>query len=404
MRKEISKFYLISFIFEVARTIPHAFVTMYLLNSGISIYQISLIQIAYMIAIVICEVPSGVLADHISKKRLYLLSCILMLISFSLYINVYSFQLIVVAQFLYGVASALQTGSLDAIILNSINSNFDQSDQKKEYINEFFRKTEIICTFAMIVGSFLGSYLFYNHLSSKVYFISIILFVFSGIITLFMKDDMHKKSIESVSLKLDFYSNCVIHLKEGFKALISNEKLLILVSLSASLQFILQPFFNYWQPVSVIKGFSENYLNIIYIIMQITTILSAFLCKKIIKEKTGKNRLVLTASILSITLITSLLSPNRMIYLVLLLISIIPRTIAYIELNSNIQDKINNDFRSTITSISSLYTRIFSIIIFLIMGFISDFGISTIYVFIICTLIFFILVVLITKIKYLKDR
>ena len=401
MRKEISKFYLISFIFEVARTIPHAFVTMYLLNSGISIYQISLIQISYMIAIVICEVPSGVFADHISKKRLYLLSCILMLISFSLYINVYSFQLIVLAQFLYGVASALQTGSLDAIILNSINSNFDQSDQKKEYIKEFFRKTEIICTFAMIAGSFFGSYLFYNHLSSKVYFISILFFVLSGIITLFMKDDINKKSIENLSLRLDFYSNCVTHLNEGFKVLINNKELLILVSLSASLQFILQPFFNYWQPVSVVKGFSENYLNIIYIIMQLTTIVSVLLCKKIVKEKKAKNGIVVTASILSITLISSLLAPNRMIYLVLLLISIIPRTIIYIELNSAIQDKINNNFRSTITSISSLYTRIFSIIILLIMGFISDFEINTIYVFIICTVLFLVTVSLITKIKHL---
>ena len=78
-------------------TIPHAFVTLYLLSSGISLAQISLMQVFYMLAIIIFEVPSGVLADRYSKKLIFIISMALMCISYVLYIKIDCFYIIAFA-------------------------------------------------------------------------------------------------------------------------------------------------------------------------------------------------------------------------------------------------------------------------------------------------------------------
>ncbi|KXT64891.1 MFS transporter [Streptococcus lutetiensis] len=48
---------------------PHSILTVILLAKGLSVSQILLIQSAYSIAIVLFELPSGLLADNHSRKK-----------------------------------------------------------------------------------------------------------------------------------------------------------------------------------------------------------------------------------------------------------------------------------------------------------------------------------------------
>lgn len=385
MIKDLRKFYIITFIFEIARTMPHAFLILYLLKSNISIFQISIMQIFYMLAIILFEIPSGVLADKFSKKKLYFFSCGLMVVSCALYINIYSAYTVFIAHFFYGVSSALETGTIDSLVINAIHDKSGNNDSKELEMNIFFRNTEIITTTGMILGSSLGSYLYFSHIGSKVYLVSITLIIIAAIVSLTMSETKKKTNEKNNISK--FLEECFEHFSQGIKNIISNKKLILLMTVLVVFQFVLQPFFNYWQPISVLKNISEAYMGYIYISMQIFVILSTYVHKHITERNRNIN-LPKLGGIMVLLLAISLLSENKFIYLIFLILSTMPRTILLIKYNAKIQNEINNEHRSTITSAFSLYTRIFSIITLGVMAMLNKLSFNVISIFAICMVLY----------------
>ena len=71
IRRNTFVYLLANFLVIVAYSMPHSILTVILLAKGLSVSQILLIQSAYSIAIVLFELPSGLLADnHLQKKSL----------------------------------------------------------------------------------------------------------------------------------------------------------------------------------------------------------------------------------------------------------------------------------------------------------------------------------------------
>ena len=69
------------FFWNLGRTLPHAILTIFLLYNGCSLTQIAFLQSIFMVVAMLTEFPSGVLADVVSRKKVYLLSMITLFIS-----------------------------------------------------------------------------------------------------------------------------------------------------------------------------------------------------------------------------------------------------------------------------------------------------------------------------------
>ena len=178
-------YFIAIFITEFSRTIPHAFVTIYLLQSNFELAQISMIQIPYMILIFLFEIPSGILCDFYNKKKIFVLSNLFLAIAYFIYFINPIFWMIVVAQCFYGLSTAFYTGTIDSIILSELNSEKDS--QRK--IELFFRRETIVLEIAMILGATIGSYLYFHFLGKFVYMISIIGYFIASIFACFIKDN-----------------------------------------------------------------------------------------------------------------------------------------------------------------------------------------------------------------------
>jgi hypothetical protein len=210
--------------------------------------------------------------------------------------------------------------------------------------------------------------------------------------------DDNSKKILKVGLVL---KNCSIHLKEGIKSILFSKSLLFSFTIIAMIQFILQPFFNYWQPITISKGFAEGSLGMFYIGIQLVTIIAASIYKRLKRISFNINIGII---LLSFSLIISLLSENKYIYIILFLLSIIPRHFILIRLNAKAQAQINNSHRSTITSINSMYSRLFSIFVLLIMGVLANYKISPAYTFIICCIIYMLIIIFIYYFSKVQKR
>lgn len=69
IRRNTFVYLLANFLVIVAYSMLHSILTVILLVKGLSVSQILLIQSAYSIAIVLFELPSGLLADNHSRKK-----------------------------------------------------------------------------------------------------------------------------------------------------------------------------------------------------------------------------------------------------------------------------------------------------------------------------------------------
>ncbi|GAA9341864.1 hypothetical protein BTM409_06320 [Helicobacter pylori] len=82
LRKNILAYYGANFLLIIAQSLPHAILTPLLLSKGLSLSEILLVQTFFSFCVLVAEYPSGVLADLMSRKNLFLVSNAFLIASF----------------------------------------------------------------------------------------------------------------------------------------------------------------------------------------------------------------------------------------------------------------------------------------------------------------------------------
>lgn len=164
------------FLYNFARVLPHAILTVILLNKGMSVSQIAIIQSFYMLAAIIFEFPSGFLTDVWSEKIMYQLSLILIGISYSIILFTNNYYILCLSWFIYGMSAASMSGSLDAYFVRRTKDNHEI-----KRINVLINYSTL---YSGLIGGGLGSFL-YELLSEHIYVLSLILIFLSLILITF---------------------------------------------------------------------------------------------------------------------------------------------------------------------------------------------------------------------------
>ena len=153
MTRSLNTYYLVNFLYNFARVLPHSILTILLMEKGITLAEISLIQSFYMLTALVSEFPSGVLTEIIGEKKMYQLSLILLGIS---YCGVYVFDNVLLLSLMwgiYGLSSAVMSGTLDAYFYKVIK-------KKGKNIKEFNVKNRYSILVSSLFGALIGSLLY----------------------------------------------------------------------------------------------------------------------------------------------------------------------------------------------------------------------------------------------------
>ncbi|AMR76076.1 MFS transporter [Borrelia hermsii] len=366
------------FLSEFARTLPHAVLTIILINKGLQLRDIAIVQMFYMLAIIFFELPSGVISDIFDRKIVYLSSIFLSMIAYFIIFQTSSFIILCIAWFIYGMSSAVNTGTIDVSF-----TRVYQSNSKK--LKAFISSMKIILGIGAISGGYAGSVLFL-YVDEKIYLISLFLYLASSLITIFFissdKNTDHKK--KCLKLYINQFKNNVITLLKS-KILI---ELFILIS---SIQFFFQPFYLYWQAIFIDKNVPISIFGIIYILFRLSNIIGAWVFKKI--RHSSYDSYVILGIIFLLSILIKIVSHiyvfiTIMTFLVML-VSLYSNNLEYF-LRKNIDSKI----LGTITSINSTISRLFSFLVLTACSVLASF-ISIINTFILLILIFCILSILV---------
>ncbi|MBB6213589.1 MFS transporter (plasmid) [Borreliella californiensis] len=369
------------FLLELARTLPHAVLTIILINKGLSLKDITIVQIFYMAAIIIFEFPSGVISDIFDRKIVYLVSIFLLMISYFIIFKASSFILLCISWFIYGMSAAINTGTIDISF-----TKLYQNDSKK--LKAFMSSVKMILSISAILGGYIGSVL-YLYIDVKIYLISLLIYLISSLITIFFipndKSTDHERSKEDLALYLAKFKKKII-------ILLKSKELLELFILNSLIQFFYQPFYLYWQVIFADKNISISIFGIIYILFRLSDIVGAWTFRKIKHSKYDIYAILAMIFLLSvlIKIVTHIYIFITMVIFLVILISIYSNNLEYF-LRKNVDSKV----LGTITSVNSTLSRIFSVLALAICSILTNF-ISAINAFILLILIFCIMSVIVT--------
>ncbi|AJY73045.1 MFS transporter [Borreliella afzelii] len=376
------KYYFYSlFLSELARTLPHAVLTIILINKGLSLKDIAIVQICYMAAIIIFEFPSGIISDIFDRQIVYLVSIFLLMISYFIIFKASSFVLLCISWFIYGMSAAINTGTIDISF-----TKLYQNNSKK--LKAFISFVKMILSIGAILGGYIGSVL-YLYIDIKIYLISLLIYLISSLITIFFipndKNTDHKHNKEDLTLYLiKFFKKIIILLK--------SKELLAVFILNSSIQFFYQPFYLYWQAIFIDKNISISIFGIIYVLFRVSDIIGAWIFRKIKHSKYDIYVILAIIFLLSvlIKIVLHIYIFITIIIFLVILISVYSNNLEYF-FKKNVDSKV----LGTLTSINSTLSRIFSFLALGICSILTNF-ISAINTFVLLILIFCTLSIIVT--------
>lgn len=263
LRKNIHIYFLSSILVTISYSLPHSILTVLFIAKGISLSQILMIQSAYSLAVMLFEFPSGVIADIFSKKDMYLISKSLLIILYIIIIYSNSFWLLYLAWFIYGIATAFDSGTIDADLVNQIK------ESKNIELSSFIATDSRLSILSLLIGSTTGS-IFYLYFGTGIYFLSILFCMLAIIITFFFfQESTIQKEVKNPRIN-DFKK----HILKGFKELKNSNMMRFVIILEFLTQIFFQTHFQLWQAFLIEKDIPSTLFSLFYILFQVVALIS----------------------------------------------------------------------------------------------------------------------------------
>lgn len=151
----IWRFYLFSALSFTPFSLP-VFV-LFWQDNGLSMFDIYILQGIFSIAMVLAEVPAGMIADRLGKKASLVLSMTILIIAYIIYGSGRSFSVFLIAELLSALGSSLVSGADSALLYDSLKEMSRENEYQK--IEGRARAVQML-TFAgcNLIGGFVGSY------------------------------------------------------------------------------------------------------------------------------------------------------------------------------------------------------------------------------------------------------
>lgn len=348
-------FLLSNFLVSVAYSLPHSILTVILLAKGLSLSQILIIQSAYSIAIVLFEFPSGLLADNYSRKNLYSLSKLFLIIMFLIVLFSNQFYLIFAAWFCYGIAAALDSGTLDAYIINQLKLAHHGAELRK-----FLALSNSLEIVGLLLGSSLGGIL-YHFIGINIYVLGTVFLVVSTLISFFF----FKETTKSDSLQDSHVMILKKQITDSFKELRKQPRLSLILIFDFLTQIFFQTHFQLWQSFFLSKGIDSQYFPFFYITFQVITLFSYSINIDGVKKYTG----VLKFSPLIVFLPLTFFLGKIEIFLTAYFIFVFVFYVIEFILNYQFNKMVSVENISSLISFKSTVSRIGSVLLLCILSF-----------------------------------
>lgn len=350
-------FYSIAFYSTVA--------TLFLKSRGLNYLEIFLLESVISASIFIFEIPSGILADKIGRKKLIILSIGCYTISMYITAISHSFMLFVLESAIFGLGVASISGADSALIFESLKKK-----GKSDYSDSAFSLISGAVTLAMVISLPIGGFLAEHSLNLPVYATCITTTIAFILVFLLKEDENKLKSKKKKNI-----------MKNSFTFVIKKRPELIILQSFNTISFVVILSLYYLnQPLFQIYGIDMKFFGIIMLVVNLLTT-GLTLTSPAINRRIGTRGVFLLGNLISGVLLIVIGRVSAMYIGLFALVGCIGiSSIRGPIYQSLVNQQIESENRSTIISIISFFGSIVGMLVKPVIGFLSDKDLMTTFV------------------------
>lgn len=337
-------------------------ITWFLLYS-MSLSEISILKVIFSFSIMIFEIPTGILADLISKKISMILGTILFSIHAIFYIIYPSFIGFAITQILLALSGAFISGA-DTAYLHT----FIKEKTNDKYL-VVYGKIEFIKKITSAIIAIFCSYLYV--INSRIVFIGTsLLGLLSLVSVLLLPGDYHKKENRNFNELIKEY---IVIPQKAIRVILNNKTLTYLI-LSTSIIFSFLIFnFEMYQVKFKLMGISTKYFGLIYASFMLIMGIGGKYANLLVESLSYKYTYLGIGILIIISFIFFGTSNN----ILLIFTAIIFQQFAFgswgVIFNKILLDNCpENQIKSTIGSLNSFSLNLVKMILIMFLGYFSD--------------------------------
>lgn len=355
LKKNIFRYFLFEFFWTLVFFYPIS--QLFYLVRNMSITEIAFIGVAFYVARMAMEVPSGILADKWGRKKTLFVSQIFFIIAMFILIFSHSLWFFIIASIFSGFWFAFYSGTATAFFYDTLK----ELKKRKEYEKYAGR----INLFTAVVGFFVAFSAGFLFEASII--IPYILSAISALLSLFVVASFAEPKLHRSSKSDNIFS----HFSKSMGEIIKNKSLGFIVIFGAILAFSLDYILSYGQIYLKLLEVPVVFFGIIFAVRSIIEGVGAFSANSI-KNKLGY-RFTLTFSIICVAAILFGLSfiKSYIGIFIFLLSSFIMGMFRLVQ-RGYIHKKIQSHNRATVDSISSFLMAGVIILFEPVAGYIAD--------------------------------
>ena len=338
--------------------------TLFYTSRGLSASQILIVLMFWSGAVLLGEVPTGLIADRYGAKRSFLIGTWLKILSMAVLFVADTSWLFYLYSFINGFSVTFFSGADEALIYDSLKEN-----GKEDKMDQAMGKIQSAGFISMILTVLFGSY-FAKDLESEQFMLLILLGVFSYFIELLLV-----MRIEQPSKETNYRKNPFVQVKEGLVT-IKKAPQLLLMFLNVTLVFIpagaVYEYFN--QPLMVDAGLPIYFIGVMYSIAAVI----GYVASRSIGRMTGyfsRIRLMYITGFLAVggLLLSALFADSLWIIIGSFFLLRWVRAVRYPIYSQLSNDLIPSNIRATTISLLSIIDSGLDLLVF---GFLSYIAIS----------------------------
>ncbi len=357
------------------------FLIIFLMQSGLNLFQIGILYSVREALSFVFEIPSGIIADNYGKKRILIWCFTFYIISFILFFLGADMIVFSAAMVFFGLGDAFRSGSHKAMILSYL-------EQKNWFMHKNFvyGRTR---SYSMLGGALSSviSVIFLFKIDSLrgLFLISVIPYIMDMILILTYPDSLDERTASKFSFR-EFFRLSVAHIKKIAK----NSAALKTITSSSFFDAVFGSVKDYIQPIMAVLASAialGSFLELdekqslkvsLAAIYMVIYIISAYASKNVYKlnaKRSSAKLMMITMNIFGISCLLIAFSVKlEFTYIVaaaFLFLFVLKNLRRPIFIDS-IGDMMDKNERATVLSVENQITAVFTIILAPVFGFIAD--------------------------------
>lgn len=318
----------------------------FLLDRGLNLFEVNLVNVAFYVMLALCEIPTGVFADVFGRKWSVVVSLVLLMCSMLVYALSGSIWGFLGAEVLAAIAMTFYSGAFDAWLVDSIRHYGSALSLQKVFSRTIFVKHVSILVSALL-GAMLADISF-----SLAWFLGAFFFAAGAIVAIVaMREEYGPQEVALVRKRDALQEIVAASISYGVR----NRNIRFIMLISLILTFSVMAPNMQWQPLFKQWLSAQTYFGFLFLAMSVCLIVGVYLGPRVLLPLFSEKRaLVICCVAIGVGIMGSVATTSfPLVFLVFLFHQIARGAVDPLK-TAYLHDNIPSKERATIASFESV--------------------------------------------------